>query len=92
MPYIKEPYRVILDPLINDLSEKIKSLYKEDLLLFPGLLNYCITKLSLTTSPGIRYSTIATITGVLKNVSDEFYRRIGITYENKQCEDNGDVY
>jgi hypothetical protein len=39
----------------------------------------------------IRYGTIATITGVFKNIADEFYRRVASPYEDKQIEKSGDV-
>lgn len=39
----------------------------------------------------MRYWIIATVTGVFKNIADEFYRRLGVPYEDKQIAKNGDV-
>jgi hypothetical protein len=39
----------------------------------------------------VRYGTVATVSGVLKNVNDEFYRRVAAPYEDKQITRNGDV-
>jgi phosphoserine phosphatase len=39
----------------------------------------------------MRYWLIAIITGTFKNIADEFYRRIGIPYENGKIIENGDV-
>jgi len=34
---------------------------------------------------------IAILTGTLKNIADEFRRRIAVGYENRQTEPSGDV-
>ena len=39
----------------------------------------------------VRYGSIATVTGVFKNIADEFYRRIAAPYEDRQISANGDV-
>jgi hypothetical protein len=97
MPYIAPKDRSNLDPLIDQLAEKIvdeakKSGYDS---AFAGLLNYTCTRLALKIVRSqfgkIRYWLIATVTGVFKNVADEFYRRVGTPYENKQIEKNTDV-
>jgi hypothetical protein len=40
---------------------------------------------------GIRYGTIATLTGVFHNIADEFYRRVAAPYEDRQIAASGDV-
>jgi hypothetical protein len=97
MPYIAPKDRAKLDALIDQLAAQIvkeaKS-YKYDA-AFAGLLNYSCTRLALKITRlqfgKIRYWLIGTITGVFKNVADEFYRRVGIPYEEKQIEKNTDV-
>ncbi|MBI1888965.1 MAG: hypothetical protein HYS15_03505, partial [Candidatus Spechtbacteria bacterium] len=37
------------------------------------------------------YWILAIVTGVFKNIADEFYRRVGIGYEDKQIKKSGDV-
>ena len=67
----------------------------EDPGAFAGLLNYACTRLALQIvrrqfGP-MRYWLIAIITGTFKNISDEFYRRIAVPYENQQIDKSGDV-
>ena len=58
-----------------------------------GGLNYVITKLITEYwRQNPKYDTIATITGVLENVKQEFYRRVAIKYEDDKQIENGDVY
>jgi len=61
-----------------------------------GVLNYCITELiselfKRLSPEGIRYWHIALISGILDNVSSEYYRRKAATYEDKKIQENGDV-
>ena len=94
MPYIKQEYRPRLDPHIEKLAEEIKKIAAEigqegD---FAGFLNYSCTKLAISVMPARRYKWIAMIVGVFKNIADEFYRRVGIPYEDEQIEKSGDVF
>lgn len=97
MPYIKQEDRKQLDPLIDALADKIVSRSKdqEGKAAFAGLLNYSCTRLALKVIKlrfgKIRYWIIATTVGTFKNIADEFYRRVGVPYEDKQIEKNGDV-
>lgn len=97
MPYISKKDREEIDGAIDALAERIvtqSKKQKEDT-AFAGLLNYACTKLALKVIRlrfgKMRYWIIAAITGVFKNVADEFYRRLGVPYENKQIKKNGDV-
>ncbi len=97
MPYIAPKDRKKVDPLIDQLAEQIakeaKS-YKNDA-AFAGLLNYTCTRLALKVVRilfgEIRYWIIATVVGTFNNVAEEFYRRLGVPYENKQIKKSGDV-
>lgn len=97
MPYIHKNDRVPLDPLIDQLAEQLVKQAKTQNYdaAFAGLLNYACTRLALKVIKlrfgGMRYWIIATVTGVFKNIADEFYRRLGVPYEDKQITKNGDV-
>ena len=97
MPYISQDHRQPLDPLIDKLALQI---VQEAQAMgydgaFAGLLNYTCTRLALKTVRHrfgtMRYWIIAILTGTFKNISDEFYRRIAVDYENRQMEKSGDV-
>jgi hypothetical protein len=97
MPYIKPEYRRALDPHIRALADcvaEIASSMPEET-AFAGLLNYACSSLAMqvveTRFGRIRYGTIATVTGVFKNIADEFYRRVAGPYEDRQIEANGDL-
>lgn len=91
MPYIEERYRKELEPEIESLANKLKS-YQKDHKLWPGILNYVLTKLILKSLPELRYWTIAILTGILENIKQEFYRRVVSQYEERKKEQHGDVY
>ena len=83
MPYINENSRYEIDESVEELIRAIGS---------PGKLNYAITRLILLYAPKPNYSEIATITGVLENVKQEYYRRLAAPYEDNKIKENGDVY
>jgi hypothetical protein len=97
MPYISQDHRQALDPLIDKLSLQIvheaKAMGYDG--AFAGLLNYTCTRLALKVVRlrfgAMRYWIIAILTGTFKNIADEFCRRIGVPYENRQMEKSGDV-
>ncbi len=97
MPYIKKEYRTELDPLIDQLSEVLVKQAKEQNFdgAFMGLLNYVCTRLVLQVIKKqfgkLRYWLVAGVAGTFKNIADEFYRRVGVPYEDKQITKNGDV-
>lgn len=94
MPYIIPKQRKLLDPHIERLAEEIQRIAEEceDPHAFAGLLNYTCTRLAIKLMPERRYWVIALITGIFKNIADEFYRRVGVPYEDEQIKKNGDVY
>lgn len=94
MPYIKQEDRPQLDIHVDALAEEIKKTaakYGYDG-AFAGLMNYACTRLALKVNPARRYWTIALISGVFRNIADEFYRRYAAPYEDEQIKNNGDVY
>jgi hypothetical protein len=87
MPYIAEDRRAKLDPHVSEVITALRELGWNE-----GDLNYTVSRLvgaAFEEEP--RYHTIARVTGVLKNVADEFYRRIASPYEDAAIEKNGDV-
>ncbi|MBI5147591.1 MAG: hypothetical protein HZA37_00340 [Parcubacteria group bacterium] len=94
MPYIPQSNRDRLDPHIAKLAEEINGAAKEagDEKAFAGLLNYACTRIALKTIPEKRYWAVALVSGVFKNIGDEFYRRFAAPYEDEQIKKNGDVY
>jgi len=97
MPYIAREHRPKLDSLIESLADAVARVAKDqsDATAYAGLLNYTLTRVTMLVVAKccgpIRYATIATVSGVLKNVNDEFYRRVAVPYEDKQIAKNGDV-
>lgn len=85
MPYIKPEQRPRLDNIVRQL-EAAQS-------LSPGEMNYLITRFLmawLPTEPG--YADYSRVRAVLQDVSDEFYRRLMIPYEDYKIALNGDVF
>lgn len=87
MPYIAEDRRAKLDPHVSEVISTLRELGWNE-----GDLNYTISRLvGAAFEEESRYHTIARVTGVLKNVADEFYRRIAGPYEDQAIKKNGDV-
>ncbi len=97
MPYIKSHYRQEIDARIDQLAQGIirQAQASGDPAAFAGLLNYACTRLALQIvrrlCGRLRYWHIAILTGVFKNIADEFYRRVAAAYEDQQLAHNGDV-
>lgn len=94
MPYIKPELRPDLDTHIDALAAAINDAAAslEGEAAYAGLLNYACSRLGIATLPDRRYWAIATTSGVFANISDEFYRRYAVPYEDEQIEKHGDVY
>ncbi len=87
MPYIAKDRRAKLDPHVSEVISVLRELGWNE-----GDMNYTISRLvSAAFEEEPRYHTIARVTGVLKNVADEFYRRIAGPYEEQAIDKNGDV-
>ncbi len=97
MPYIKPQHRTALDPAIAQLASRIVEVARTmpEETAFAGLLNYACTSVAIEVVEArfgkMRYGIIATLTGVFKNIADEFYRRVAAPYEDRQIATNGDV-
>ncbi len=97
MPYVAPQDRKELDEAIDALADRVVERAKADGhdAAFAGLLNYSVTRLALGVVRrrfgAMRYWIIAAVTGALANASDEFYRRVGVPYEERQIAKNGDV-
>ena len=97
MPYIKSHHRQEIDVLIDDLAKGIirQAEQSGDIAAFAGILNYACTRLALQIVRQqygqMRYWLIAIITGIFKNIADEFHRRVAAAYEDKQMAASGDV-
>jgi hypothetical protein len=94
MPYVDPKIRLKLDPHIEKLATTLLA-DRPFNLDGAGHLNYAITRLLMLTAfpeGRLSYSGIALVTGVLENVSQEFYRRVAAPYEHQKMLENGDVY
>ena len=62
---------------------------------FAGFMNYSCTRLAMAVVRGlfggVKYWIIALVSGTFQNIADEFYRRVGTPYEEKQIKKSGDV-
>jgi hypothetical protein len=64
----------------------------------PGELNYAITLLIRDYAHGpafesaLSYQRINDVLGALEGAKLEFYRKVAAKYEDKKCEENGEVY
>ena len=102
MPYIKEDRRNDLDNCIDTMIKCIKNnmpksnsqdraISNEQLLDVCGDINYCFSRILGSIMGNATYPKIAIITGVLENIKQEFYRRVGISLEDKKILENGDI-
>ncbi len=102
MPYIKENRRENLDHAIRNmilsfkanLGEKIfekDKLSNEEFLNLCGDINYAFSSILMGLMGYSSYAKIAMITGVLENIKQEFYRRVGGFVENQKIVENGDI-
>lgn len=87
MPYIKQEDR-------DRFFAALRELKASGPITTPGELNYVISSIINTylIDNGVKYQTIAEVTGALVNAKDEFTRRVVAQYEDKKAFENGDVY
>ena len=92
MPYIAQEKRDILDPVIEELIQTFRGLQSDD----PedntqANLNYVLSRLldKMYTS---NYQELNNAVGMLMCTALEYYRRIGVPYEDQKAFENGDVY
>jgi hypothetical protein len=89
MPYITQEDRIPLDEALNLMIGLAPA-------LTAGQLNYCLTRIVQAWTVGgdgqlSSYLRLATAIGVLETCKLEFYRRLGVPYENQKIAENGDV-
>lgn len=88
MPYIKQEERKKLNPSILQLHTDLSINGNKK-----GDLNYAITKLVHLhlDKVGKNYDHLSDISGVLRDVSVEFDRRVFAPYEDEKIKQNGDI-
>lgn len=96
MPYIKEEEREELDICIDRMIEciftnKTSLNNPHDFQNYLGRINYCFSRVLAGLMKEPSYNKIAMITGVLENIKQEFYRRVGVSLEEKKIRENGDI-
>jgi len=93
MPYIPQEDRVRYDTLVDELSEKLRSLGSNDAMVGP--LNYIISRLTwqLCGHGGgeCRYARLNAVIGALDCAKSELSRRIIAPYEDIKKTEAGDV-
>ena len=68
-----------------------QNLTNEEFLSVCGDINYTFSRILAGLMDNASYPKIAIITGVLENIKQEFYRRIGVSLEEKKIRENGDI-
>lgn len=98
MPYIKEENRENINKSIDRLMEDFYNNFGRgespgELFSTAGNINYVLTEIlmHLFNQEKCNYARIAIFTGILKNIQDEFNRRVTISYEEKKQKENGDI-
>lgn len=94
MPYIADKDRQYLKPALDPLIAHIKEMVREDRTIerAPGFYNYIISIILKESMGGVSYTKVNAAIGVLNCALQEFYRRIGIPYEEEKIRENGDVF
>jgi len=97
MPYIKEKYRKIIDPGIDDLSLALGKAMPKDLIFPPkeydGFINYIIcTLLNKYYNYDSGYFNYNRAIGILECAKLEIYRKIISSYEDLKAKENGEVF
>jgi hypothetical protein len=92
MPYIAPINRNQVDPAIDELVRILgENRTPDELLAVAGVMNYAISRLITEVSGDISYGKCCILTGVLQNVSQEYYRRAAAPYEDRKATENGDL-
>jgi hypothetical protein len=72
-------------------NQQNRSISNEELLGICGDINYTFSRILGGIMGDVTYPKIATITGVLENIKQEYYRRVASPYEDKKIVQNGDI-
>jgi hypothetical protein len=89
VPYIDKDSRSHLDRRLAPVSELLKAMGVAEK---PGLLNYALTKLVLTSLPLDTYAQLSVAHSQLTMAAAELYRRRIAAYEDVKIKEAGDVY
>lgn len=98
MPYIKQEERDTLNPAIEAVVNALDAFICDDdhdyYDAMKGRLNYIFSSIlnEVYVKPGIKYTRINDVIGILECVKQEFYRRVAAPYEDQKIFDNGDAY
>ncbi len=90
MPYIKTEKRNKITPVVSGPKSRIEM----DHIECAGDLNYAFTMLAIDylNRKECNYQNINDIIGALEGCKLELYRRRVSFYEDRKCNDNGEVY
>jgi len=102
MPYIKLERRLELDPILQELWDKLSEPTTEvnhgdtipkTLDQIKGEVNYCFTKIlhTLLRQYGTRYHNLSNIHAITVDVAAEFERQFMQPYEDVKKQQNGEV-
>jgi len=87
MPYIKQHLRNQYDPYINDIAYALErnewNVGDVTYVIYMIIVNWFLSNK--------RYSTIASIRGMLDGCRSEFDRQFAFPYEDEKIKENGDV-
>lgn len=89
MSYINQKQKDKLEEDILNLTGTLVTLILNDPKDFASILNHTFYKITcgvVLATGGLSYVKIAAVTGVLKNVSDQFYRKLVVNFEDSQKE------
>ena len=88
MPYVEQARRPWYDGHVSNVSDALRA---ED---YPaGDVNYVLSRILYRWwEHKPRYITICLVVGTLVCVALEFYWKVARKYEDKECEDNGEVF
>jgi len=87
MPYIEKKDRPNYDELTTQLVDLL-----EDVDFNVGHVNYVVYSIMQEWFyRRMKYSSLNDIRGVLGNVASEVYRKLAVPYEDKKCQQNGDI-
>jgi hypothetical protein len=89
MPYISQELRNDVDPYIDKLNKFLMYVNEDKI---DGIMNYVITSLMKSQYDAGHYQQYNSAVGVLECVKLELYSRVIRPYEDKKCQENGDVY
>jgi hypothetical protein len=92
MPYITSPFRLHLDPVIDEITSRLREHFAWE--VRHGATNYVISRIvaeTLKPDAGWGYSSLSRAVAVLEDAAAEMRRRLLDPYEDAARERNGDL-